>query len=252
MKQTLIMSLGQIFTLDFNKAFAHFGQILVENDKADKTADLQAFAAQVTGIINQLKLGQLCEAQFDNQFITKFSNTFDIDITVEQLNQAWQAMHSYDVAQVIQDLYSLSTHNSKNDKSVIIYSLTNCKDMRIIGDILKDQQIQYCKDKSGNITQINGMTVHLSYVQQANKKSLVRTIAKNEIEKERQPVVVITPNNIENEIFKAQDAFSKEGLKLMLHQLQIPGLHWEKNQESLSDFLMSQVQTLRVVNICKL
>ena len=224
---------------------------MLNNGKAVKIADLQIFAGHVTGIINQLKLGQLCEAQFDSQFISKFSDSFGLEITIKQLNDAWQAMHSYDIEKVIGELNTLASLN-QGDKSIVICSFTDAKDIRIISKLLTEQYIQFSNDEAGNISQINGMEMHLSYVQQTDKKRLVETIAKSEIEKGNQPVVVITPNNIENEVLKAQDAFSKEGLKLMLDQLQIPGLLWKKDHESLYEFLVNQVQTLRVVNLCKL
>ena len=251
MKTVRFISLGEIVTLDIKQTMTAFANILGEHGKQDQIKLLGVFVREVMGVINQFKLGKLTEKEFDQAFIKAFKAKFDVTITVEQLNKAWEKMQptfeQYDEA-----LTELCHFNEKKDHQIVLFSYTNPKDMQALQTALETHHVPYKLDKAGHFTQIAGMDIHLTYTTNKTKAELIRQEAQQHLGEDTQLAMITSKSQANIPVIKADVKFTQETIQTMLKENKIPTISWDKTKINLTDLLSQQPPTFSQTLISKL
>jgi hypothetical protein len=174
MKKIRIISLGEIVTPNLGNGL----KALAETVAQKKSVELSQVSSQVQlavqknfGVIEKFKQGALSENEFDAIFIAAIYNETEIKLTVEEFNSAWAAMNPK-YASFKQALEVALAFHTKENQQLVLITYTNPKDIRQLRNELQVNHIPYQLDSSGNLYEIAGIKLHVTYVNKSTKAEI--------------------------------------------------------------------------------
>lgn len=178
-KQIKILSLGEIVTPDIRKTIQAFTDLIAKKKQAPNLADI----GRSIGIVLQqnIKLIDdfkriLNEADFTKKMIDSLKNATDIELTINEFDQAWNAM-SPKLEQFETLLKQAIEYNNLPKQQVIFISFTNPKDIRHLVNELQKSNIEY-KIEKDQLVEIGGIQLFTTYGSKQTKAELIETTIK--------------------------------------------------------------------------
>lgn len=243
-----ILPLGEIVTPDFNKSITSFIALFSSNGVDILPQQIGGFLFKNMNKINEFKLGNKTEQEFDQEFIAAIEQEFKVTINENELNEAWKSMApSY--AEYSDLLQQAIAFNCKQNCQVIFYSFTNPKDMCLLKQDLDANKIPYSVDGDGQLNNIAGIPLHLTYTNKQSKAELLKTILGTVLNSD---VAIITSNNtIANPVLRADYNRTQESLEQLLREGETPIIVWNKaDKQPLSEVLAAE--QIQFASIAKL
>ncbi len=170
-RQKWVMSLGDIVTQDRRKAMKVLFPLLQEHAIPHLIAFLNQQEEQ-GGLIYQFKMGFMDEATFDQKMLDGIQETTGLCLSLDQLNEIWQAMNP-SFQEIVSTLDVLNANElRKQGHELKIISYTNCKDMRHWQQELHQNDQAY-ELHNGHLVGFAGFELACSFVQHKSKSELV-------------------------------------------------------------------------------
>lgn len=269
-----IISLGEIVSPNIMKAIGAFTTVIAAKKSPSNPADIGRTIGGVLqskmSLINNFKLGNIGEKDFDSQMISALEQAAGVKLTVNEFNSAWNAMHP-DYSQFSALLNEAIEFNSKPEQKIIFISFTNPKDIRHLIEQLKINGIVY-KTEDEQLTEIAGIKLLTTYASHKSKAELIDVANKEfrsnpamqgtlassmgavfNIDKHRsigsQDVKYIrSVNDIKDPILKEDTDKTNQEVEQQANSLSIETIIWKKFEKlSLSEVLHSSQIPSRVV-----
>jgi hypothetical protein len=200
-------------------------------------------------LLNQFKLGKVAEDQFDKEMIDALAEATGVTLTVDEFNQAWNAMNPA-YAQFADLLNQAAAFNNQAGQKIIFISFTNPKDMRHLAAELQKNNVLF-KTENGELSEICGMKLLSSYSLQQAKNDLIVT-AYNELQpagklgtlfnnKTSADIKYIRGvNTINDKVLSADWDKITQSVEAQANELRIPSVIWKKHEkQTLNEVLNS-------------
>jgi len=177
-----ILNLGDIVPQYMTKALMAFANIINPDHPSDAVDKLKGIlmGQDAFNDLTSFKQGEISEEQFTDRMITRVRQNTGVFIDYETFDRAWNEMNpSYsDFSSRMSD--AIKENNA--DQQVVFISSTNPKDMKHLEEQLKRNGMKYGVDALGNINNIAGIPLYLTYVAKLTKANLIEQVIR-----EKQP-----------------------------------------------------------------
>ncbi len=178
--KNIIISLGEIVKPDLMKGIGALAEMIVEKRKDELDSEqakklILSIVVSYQKEINSFKMGTLSESEFDQGFLLLIKEKAGVELTVDELNFAWNQMNPHYNA-FKANLSAAIVFNHKKDHKLALVSFTNPKDSRHLIKELDANEINYQLDDKGNLAEIDGVKIYFTYATQKTKAELINQI----------------------------------------------------------------------------
>jgi glycerophosphoryl diester phosphodiesterase len=276
-KQVRIISLGEIVVIDIIKTIQAFTGLIAKKKQAANPVEIGKvmglFLQQNMKSINDFKLGSLNEIDFTQQMIDSLKKATDVELTVSEFDQAWNAMNPK-LEQFEPLLKQTIEYNNLPKQQVIFISFTNPKDIKHLKSELEKSNIGY-KIDNDQLVELGGIQLYTTYSSKKTKAELIETtIKKLNTKSSTKSSLANSMSNVlsleqvkETEleikyirsVNSINDPILKDDLDKTNHEVEIKAagffvdtILWMKNEKTLSDVLRDPQKASNQISVAKL
>jgi hypothetical protein len=257
-KKIFILSLGEILTPDISKAITALAKLIAEKNSgkyAEVLKKVESLIQTNNQLIQNLKLGQLDEKEFDKLFIDAIKVETDAELTVDEFNQAWNKM-----IPEVKDAYPMIEQLQKavaDKHNIILVSETNPKDLRVLTERF-GRWISFSDDKT-RVEKIFLVPLYLSHILKLSKPDLVKKAMADLLPANQQTLFA---NSVELDVCYIYSA-TRENLPAVEAKLagsqasdvaeasKITAILWNKSWERLEDLMSSKKTKTYTLDIAR-
>lgn len=275
-KKLRIISLGDLVTQNHMEAINAFAKLINSKNPQISLKDAGAMVVQIVKdnlrIINELKIGNLTEKEFNAQMIEAIRSKTGVALTEEEFDGAWNAMNPrYDKYKA--QLADAIAFNKAPNQELVIISYTNPKDIRYLIQNLKENRVPHKVSSDQILLEIEGIPVYSSYARRMPKADLVQQVVKDKspaiiqgpVTRSISDVLGLTQQEsidikfilaekppIADPALREDDAKTLAAVKAKLKTLGVDIVSWNKQEQSLAEVLEGNSQFVSFTQVATL